>query len=158
MEIDRDSAGVRIPPPFVFIGGLAAGLVLDRFLIFDLGIPLGNWLEHSIGWVALVAGAAIILTAIGLFRKAGTNPEPWKPSTALVTDGVYRWTRNPMYLGMALVYLGIAFLCDSVMALLVLVPVVFWITRQVIEREEAYMTAKFGDEYRAYRDRTGRWF
>lgn len=158
MEIDRDSAGVKFPPPLVFIGGLAAGLILDHFLIFDIGIPLGGWLENTIGWIAFVAGAAIMLTAIGLFRKAKTNPEPWKPSTALVTDGVYRWTRNPMYLGMALVYLGIAFLCDSLMALVTFVPVFFWITREVIEREEAYMTAKFGDEYRAYRESTGRWF
>lgn len=158
MQIDRDSAGVKIPPPLVFIGGLAVGLVLDQFLIFKIGIPLGGWLENMVGWVAFVAGAAIMLTAIGLFRKAKTNPEPWKPSTALVTDGVYRWTRNPMYLGMGLIYLGIAFFCDSLMALLLFAPVIFWITREVIEREEAYMTAKFGDEYRAYRERTGRWF
>lgn len=158
MAIDRDSAGVKIPPPLAFGGTLAVGLALDKFLIWNIGIPLGGWLENLVGWVAMLAGFAILMTAIGLFRKAGTDPQPWTATTALVTDGVYRWTRNPMYLGMALIYLGIAFLWDSLMALILFVPLVVWITREVIEREEVYMTAKFGDAYLAYRERTNRWF
>ncbi|MEI9849700.1 MAG: isoprenylcysteine carboxylmethyltransferase family protein [Sphingomonas sp.] len=157
MDIDKNSAGVRFPPPLVYIGALLAGLALER-LIGRPGIPLfGNYLEHTLGWLAVAAGLAIMLTAIGLFRKAETERMPWKPATALVTDGVYRWTRNPMYLGMALVYAGIALLLDSLVTLLLLIPLVFVIQKEVIEREERYMEARFGDAYRAYKASARRW-
>jgi protein-S-isoprenylcysteine O-methyltransferase Ste14 len=158
MDVDQDSAGVKFPPPIVFGGTLIAGLVIDHLMWWHLGIPLGNYLRRVLGSVAAVAGFAILLTAIGLFNKAGTEHRPWKTSTQFVTDGVYRWTRNPMYLGMALIYAGIAILCDSLITLLMLIPVIFWITREVIEREEAYLTIKFGEPYRAYRAQTRRWF
>lgn len=156
MDIDQDSAGIRFPPPVAFVGTLVAGLLLERVLGRP-GIPLGNYLEHTAGWLALVAGFAIMLTAVGLFRKSGTDPKPWKTATALVTDGVYRWTRNPMYLGMALAYAGIALLLDSLVTLLLLIPLVFVIQKEVIEREERYMEAKFGDAYRAYKQSARRW-
>jgi len=158
MDIDADSAGVRVPPPLAYLGTLLAGLAIDRFSFWHMGIPLPHWIERTVWGLALAGGFAIMLTAVGLFKKANTEARPWKTSTALVTDGVYRWTRNPMYLGMALIYLGFAVCADSLVSLLLLVPLIFWITRNVIEREEAYMTAKFGDEYRAYRERVGRWF
>ena len=151
MDIDQDSPGVSFPPPFVFIGTLLVGLAIDRFSWLPIRFPLGEMVERGVGWLAIVAGAGIILTAMGLFRKAGTRPEPWKPTTGIVTDGVYGWTRNPMYLGMALIYAGIALLFDSVIALALLVPAVLVIQRQVIEREEAYLEGKFGEPYRSYK-------
>jgi protein-S-isoprenylcysteine O-methyltransferase Ste14 len=158
MQIERDSAGVRFPPPLAFLGTLAAGWLIGR-LLGQPGIPLYSWsLQRGLGWVALVAGFAIMLTAAGLFRKAGTETRPWKTSTALITEGVYRWTRNPMYLGMALIYAGAAMILDSLVALLLLIPLVYVIQREVIEREEAYMAARFGDAYRAYKDQVRRWF
>ena len=75
----------------------------------------------------------------------------------IVTEGVYRWTRNPMYLGMALIYLGFALLLDSLVALILIFPLVFVIQKEVIEREERYMEAKFGDAYRDYKARVRRW-
>jgi protein-S-isoprenylcysteine O-methyltransferase Ste14 len=158
IEIDSDSAGVKVPPPLAFIGTLVLGLAIDSFSWWKLEIPLGHWLERMVAGLALVAGFAIMMTAVGLFRKAGTDPKPWKPVTAFVTDGVYRWTRNPMYLGMALIYLGLAVFFDSLVTLLLLVPLFFWITREVIEKEEAYMAAKFGEPYLAYKASTRRWF
>ena len=158
MEADTDSAGVTVPPPLVFIGTLVAGLVLDHFSWWHFGLPIGRYLHRLLGWTGMVAGFAILMTAIGLFKKAGTDPKPWKTPTAFVTDGVYRWTRNPMYLGMALIYAGLAILNDSLITLLLLVPVVFWITRNVIEREEAYMSARFGAPYLAYKTSVRRWF
>ncbi|MES2445110.1 MAG: isoprenylcysteine carboxylmethyltransferase family protein [Pseudomonadota bacterium] len=158
MDIDQDSAGVKFPPPLAFAGTLIAGLVIDRFMWWHLEIPLGHWLERSLGWIGIVAGFGIMMTAFGLFKRAGTDPKPWKTPTAFVTDGVYRWTRNPMYLGMALIYAGIAILCDSLITLLLLAPLVLYIQREVIEREEAYLAVKFGEPYRAYKAGTRRWF
>ena len=107
--------------------------------------------------VVLAAGLIIGLLAAGLFRRAGTDVKPWRSSTALVTDGPYRWTRNPMYLGMCLVYVGLAIAADSLAALLLLIPVLIIIQTQVIAREERYLEGKFGDEFRAYTARVRRW-
>ena len=158
MDIDKDSAGVNIPPPLAFAGTFVLGMVIDRLSWWKLEIPLGHWLERMIAGLALVAGFGIMMTAVGLFKKAGTETKPWKPASAVVTDGVYRWTRNPMYLGMGLIYLGLAVFFDSLITLLLLVPLFVWITRNVIEKEEAYMAAKFGEPYLAYKAATRRWF
>jgi len=84
--------------------------------------------------------------------------KPWKASSAFVTEGVYRWTRNPMYLGMALAYAGAALLLDSLVALLLLIPLVFVIQKEVIAREEAYLEDRFGERYRRYKADVRRWF
>ncbi len=153
MKVEQDSPGVGFPPPLAFAGTLVAGLAMGGW-----GIPLGSKLEHLLGWLALVAGGSILLTAIGLFRRAGTNPQPWKSTSRIVTTGVYRWTRNPMYLSMALIYVGIALLNDSAVCLVLLVPLLFVIQRQVIEREEAYLEARFGRPYLDYKASARRWF
>ena len=158
MDVDQDSAGVKFPPPLAFAGTLLAGLVIDHFMWWRLEIPLGHYLERSLGWIGIVAGFGIMMTAVGLFRNAGTETKPWKTPSAFVTEGVYRWTRNPMYLGMALIYAGAAMILDSLVALLLLIPLVYVIQREVIEREEAYMAARFGDAYRTYKDQVRRWF
>lgn len=158
MTSETNSANIRIWPPAAFLIAIAIGFVIDKISWWHVGIPLGHWLERRLGWVAVVAGLAIMMTALGLFKKAGTSPEPWKQVSALVTDGVYRWTRNPMYLGMALMQIGVALLYDSLVTLLLIIPVIFWITRNVIEKEEAFMAARFGAEYDAYRTKVGRWF
>jgi protein-S-isoprenylcysteine O-methyltransferase Ste14 len=148
MKADSDSAHVTFPPPFVYIGFLLIGLVADRFLPWSIGLPAP---------VRGVAAAVPLLAASGMFRKAGTDIKPWKTATALVGEGVYGYTRNPMYLGMALAYVGLALACASVGALILLPVVIFVIRSQVIAREERYLEAKFGDAYRAYQHRVRRW-
>jgi len=158
MDADLDSAGVKFPPPFAFVGTLIVGLAIDQFMWWHLSIPIGHSLRRMIGWIAVVAGFAILLTAVGLFKKANTATRPWKTPSHFVTDGVYRWTRNPMYLGMVLAYAGVAILCNSLVTLLLLAPLFVWITREVIEREEAYLAVKFGAPYLSYKAATRRWF
>jgi protein-S-isoprenylcysteine O-methyltransferase Ste14 len=157
MEIDRNSAGVAFPPPLVFAGALLLGIGLGRH-IGDPGIPLlSRGTLHGTGLLALLLGLGILFSATGLFARVRTDPRPWKAAEALVTDGVYRWTRNPMYLGMALIHAGIALWLDSLAGLLALVPVVAAIQRWAIAPEEAYLAARFGDAYGAYRARVRRW-
>ncbi|NYT43013.1 isoprenylcysteine carboxylmethyltransferase family protein [Sphingomonas sp. R-74633] len=143
-------------PPAAFVGTLVVGLALGRFM-GSPDLPLSNSTERGIGWLAVILGIGIVFSAIGLFRSAGTDTRPWKRSTAFVTDGVYRWSRNPMYFGMALTYAGVAVWLDSLVALLLLIPLVFVIQREVIEREEAYLAAKFGAPYLAYKSSVRRW-
>ena len=163
VQIDQDSPRVRIPPPIVYLGALLLGIAVDKLLgtrsgLARLqGVGLGAEVRVWIAVAVLAAGLIIGLLAAGLFHRAGTDVKPWRSSTALVTDGPYRWTRNPMYLGMTLVYVGLALAADSPAALLLFIPVLFVIQTQVIAREERYLEGKFGDEFRAYRARVRRW-
>lgn len=161
----RDTPGVIAPPPLIFLGFLLAGWALSR-LVGDPGLNLGPALAaagfgpDAPRWLALglvVAGLAVDMAAAGAFRRLGTRPEPWKPSTALAVDGLYRFSRNPMYLGFALIYAGFAVGMDSLAALVLLLPCMVTIDLFVVRREETYLAAKFGADYDAYRRRARRW-
>lgn len=104
-----------------------------------------------------VPGLGLTLWSLWLFLRARTSPLPMRPATALVRSGPYRWTRNPMYLGMLLLYLGVALLFDVTWALLLSPAVVFLVGRLVIRREEKYLEATFGEEYRRYMGEVRRW-
>jgi protein-S-isoprenylcysteine O-methyltransferase Ste14 len=90
-------------------------------------------------------------------RRGGTPAEPWKESTALATEGPYRLSRNPIYLGYAVAYAGIAVAMDSLIALTLLIPCMVVIDRFVVLREEQYLSRKFGAAYDAYRSKVRRW-
>ena len=156
MAVEPDSAGVRFPPPFVYVGALLLGLAAARFVTLrSFGI---DWrLLVETGTLLFVAGAALMIAAAGLFRRLGTNIPPALPTTVIATTGPYRWTRNPMYLGMALVYAGLAIGFDAPIALALLPLVLVAIQTQVIAREERYLEAKFGDDYRRYKAEVRRW-
>ncbi len=156
MQIEDDSPKVKVPPPLVFLVALVGGIGLEH----ALG---GPWLDIALALrvpaavLLFCAGIAIILRAANLFRDAGTNIEPWRTSTAIVSSGPYRWSRNPIYLAMAVIHLGLAPGFGSLIALLLLPIVLIVIQTQVIAREERYLEAKFGDAYRDYMARVRRW-
>lgn len=155
-DAEKDHAGVIIPPPLIFVGVLAAALAIDLFAGGPgLGVPY--MLRYAAGGALFAAGLLLILTAASGFRSAGTEVRPWKASTALVTSGLYRFSRNPMYLGMALIYAGLSLFADSVIALACIVPLLAIITYGVIKREEHYLEVKFGEEYRRYKSKVRRW-
>ncbi|MBA4049317.1 MAG: isoprenylcysteine carboxyl methyltransferase [Sphingomonas sp.] len=148
---DRGAA-ISFPPPLVYLGLWLAGLAIERFVTLPrLGLP---W---PLGAGLAAAGLALIAAAIGLFRRRGENPEPWTPTNAIVDTGIYGWTRNPMYMGMAIVHLGLALAFDSVAALTLLPVAMAIIQTQVIAREEAYLREKFGTAYTDYCGRVRRW-
>ncbi len=149
-----DNAGVVVPPPIVYALGFGLGYALDRLRPAHVGMRGGRLL---LGWILAGAGVALAASAIALFRRASTSPVPNQPTTALVAQGPYRFTRNPMYVGLAALYAGVALLANSWWPLVVL-PVVLMVIRwRVIAREEAYLERKFGDAYRAYTTRVRRW-
>lgn len=156
-ESDKETAGVIAPPPLIFVSILAVGLAID-FLMYRLptGLPL---LPRGLAGAVLAGLSIFIVLAAWLrFRRAGTPVEPWRTSTALVTDGIYGWTRNPMYLAMALLYLAIALAVDSLVTMLLLIPLLVLLHYGVIRREERYLERTFGEAYDSYRQRVRRWF
>jgi protein-S-isoprenylcysteine O-methyltransferase Ste14 len=150
----RDVPGVIAPPPLIYLAGLAAGLVLEALLP---SASLPGLLRWPLGIVLVVVGLALALSFERAFRRAGTAVEPWKPTTAIVTSGPYRFTRNPAYVGMALAYAGIAILAGALWPFVTLVPTLVVLDRAVIAREERYLARKFGDEYLRYKARVRRW-
>lgn len=160
-DAKQDSAGVVVPPPVMYALGFAVGYAIDRWApvaLFGAGTPGAAALWRKvIAWVLIVAAGWLMVSAILLFRDAGTSPIPHKPVTALVVHGPYRFTRNPMYLGFAVLYLGVTLLVNSLWPLVLLPIVLGIIHRWVIVREEAYLTRAFGDDYRAYQARVRRW-
>jgi protein-S-isoprenylcysteine O-methyltransferase Ste14 len=150
------TAGVIAPPPLIFLSGLALGVMLD----WATGLtPLPIAAPYAIGFAVVLglAGALLIAAALRLFARAGTPPEPWKPTAALATDGVYRITRNPMYLGMALLLLAFAIGLRSSGTLLLWPLIILVVDRFVIAREERYLDSLFGQPYVVYRARVRRW-
>jgi protein-S-isoprenylcysteine O-methyltransferase Ste14 len=154
---EQDHAGVRVPPPKLFLSGLALGFLLEWLWPlgwFDTVPAVPRW---AAGAVLTGAGVALMASAMSLFKKAGTAIPPWEPTTALVTTGVYRFSRNPIYLSAVMIYVGLAVLFARGWALLLLVPVLVILQMAVIRREEAYLERRFGDPYRQYRARVRRW-
>ena len=150
----QDKAGVVAPPPLIFLTGLALGFVLEA-LLPSADVPAA--VRWPLGVALVVAGGALALSFLRAFQRAQTAVEPWKPTTAIVTSGPYRITRNPGYLGMALTYAGIAVLASALWPLLTLLPTLVVVDRGVIAREERYLLGKFRAEYGAYRMRVRRW-
>lgn len=152
---DEDSAKVTFPPPFIYLGVLVLGLLADWLL--GLSLPLEQPVRFAALGMLAVLGLAIGLPAQARFSRAGTDVKPWKTTSAIVREGVFRFTRNPMYLGMALLYLGLALGFASVAALVLFPVLVAVIQTGVIAREERYLEAKFGDDYRSYKAAVRRW-
>lgn len=151
---ERDNPGVIAPPPLIYAAALAAGLLVNR----RRPIPfLPRSLARPLGLSAIAGGASILFSGLRAMRRAGTNVDPYKPATAIVTEGPYRFTRNPLYVGLTLIYTGIAALANALPAVLLLPAVLHVMRRGVIEREERYLERKFGDEYLQYKNRTRRW-
>ena len=156
-EVDKDTSGVRIFPPFIYAGLFALGYAVHRF------VPVHLWPDgpppaaRAVAWILLLVWLGLSGSAVFLFRRAGTTPNPTQPTTAIVLHGPFRFTRNPMYVSLVALYVSLTLFVNSVWPLILLPAVVLLIQREVIAREEAYLEAKFGDEYRAYKARVRRW-
>jgi protein-S-isoprenylcysteine O-methyltransferase Ste14 len=144
---------VIAPPPLIYLGFLALGFVLEAVLP---GADLPGWLRW-LGAVAILAGLALLISFEQAFKRAGTDANPYRPSSALATDGPYRFSRNPGYLAMAITFIGIALAAGAPWALVMLIPAALLIGYGVIAREERYLEDRFGEKYTSYKRTTRRW-
>jgi protein-S-isoprenylcysteine O-methyltransferase Ste14 len=152
MADTRDTAGVIAPPPLLALGAVVLGLLLDHLApAYVLTLLLSLDARIILGVELMVAGLALVIMARRSFLTAGTNVEPWKPSTTVVATGVFAWLRNPMYVGGTAALIGLAILLASDWMVVTTVVMVLVLHFGVVLREERYLEVKFGDAYRNYK-------
>jgi protein-S-isoprenylcysteine O-methyltransferase Ste14 len=155
---DGETARVIAPPPLLALAAIVFGLLLDGlFPAYVLTVLLPFNERLPIGAVLIALGLALVVAANLSFRKAGTHPEPWKPSTALATHGIFRFVRNPMYVGGTVALIGLAIVLASDWMIVTTIAMAVILHFGVVKREERYLEARFGDAYRRYRDRVPRY-
>jgi protein-S-isoprenylcysteine O-methyltransferase Ste14 len=155
MNDTPETAQVLIRPPLAWALAVIAGLVFDWLAplpFLAAGAAVG-WL----GALVFVLALALAAWAVVTMTRAGSNVPTNRPTTAIVEDGPYRFTRNPIYLAMFGGLIGLAIAFDTLWLLVMLVPFALIIRYGVVAREEAYLERKFGDVYRGYRLRVRRW-
>ncbi|CAH2409095.1 methyltransferase family protein [Mesorhizobium escarrei] len=152
---DSGTAGVIARPPLLFLAAFLIGFVLDRLL--RLPFPRYGLVTWILGGSLIVIGFALFAAGIRNFMRAETPVPTNEPTRVLVTTGIHGWTRNPIYLGMFLIYGGIGVAAQNIWILVLTLPLAILIRYGVVAREEAYLERRFGDAYRDYRQRVRRW-
>jgi protein-S-isoprenylcysteine O-methyltransferase Ste14 len=149
-----DKPGVIAFPPALYGVTLAIGVALSfffpvSFLPLSISLPLAALVLMAAGWFST--------SAFRTMTRAQTAIDPEKPATAIVSDGAFRFSRNPLYLSLTLLYIGISLLLNAVWAFALLLPLLAVVQIGVIQREEIYLERKFGDEYLRYKAQVRRW-
>ena len=160
LSADTGTAGAVARPPLLFLGALLLGFALDHLLRLPFPVPrvgMAHWISAFNAGVLIVMGIAAFAVGIRNFSRAATPVQGTRPTRALVTTGIHGWSRNPIYLGMLLIYGGIGLVVRSPWILILAAPVAITIHYGVIAREEAYLERRFGDAYREYQARVSRW-
>ena len=142
-------ANVRFPPPLVFLGGILLGVAFDYF-VKPAPVPVGRTISVIGGLLVLVAGLGFIASARIHFTRTGQSPVPWRPSPTLILNGPYRFTRNPMYIGVTLVELGLGLALNNLWISLFAVPALLTVHFIAVLPEERYLSEKFGESYKVY--------
>lgn len=150
--MSNDHAKVIVLPPLPYVLTVVLGILFQLFLE-PLRLFPETWIGHALGWPMVVAAMLLIIWARQTMSRAGESPNVYKPTGAIVSTGTYAFTRNPMYLSMTLLYVGIAVIVNTAWPLLLLPAVLMLIQYGVIKREERYLQDKFGPEYQRYRTR-----
>ncbi|WP_425403186.1 methyltransferase family protein [Hwanghaeella sp.] len=151
---EPDHAGVRVPPPLIFLAFLGLGLWIDSPWLD------GEWASTAAmvtGGSLLAVGIVLVIIAGADHFAVGTHVEPWKPTSAIVTSGIYSHSRNPMYLGMAIGQIGVAVAAASLAGAVAVILSMTVVQYYVIRREERYLEAKFGEAYLDYKRKVRRW-
>jgi protein-S-isoprenylcysteine O-methyltransferase Ste14 len=149
--------GVRFPPPTLFVAGFLIGLALDRW---TFSLRLGGISRSALvvtGWLLITVGGVLLLWAMLTFARAKTAILPSRSARTIVATGPFRYSRNPMYVGLSAIYVGLSLLMGMAWPLVLLPLVLLSLYALVVRREEHYLGHAFGDEYAAYRSRVRRW-
>ena len=149
-----DNPGILVPPPLIYLLPLLSGLWLDRRVRVTF-LPRG--VARIIGWPLVGGAVALSGWSVQTLRSADTTTRPDKPASRVVRHGPFGYSRNPIYVSFAMLYLGIAVLRNALWAVLLLPLALYVIQREVIGREERYLERTFGEEYLDYKAKVRRW-
>ena len=153
-ESTNDNAGVIAFPPALYAGTLLLGLIFS--FIFPMAF-LPRVAALIFGIITAICAALLAVSAFRTMNRAQTGINPSLPTTTIVSDGVFGFSRNPIYLSLTLLYVGIALIFNAFWALLLLLPLLVVVQNGIIKREENYLERKFGAEYSSYKTRVRRW-
>ena len=160
-KLHRDAASVspimRVPPPWLFILIYLVGVALQRVLPLGIRSPELASTVRLAGFVLILAGIAFAASALGIFKKSKTTTVPFETPSTLVISGPYRFTRNPMYVGLTLTYLGVAGTRSEIWPVIVLPLMLAYVNFVVIPFEERNLLGVFGESYQQYRAKVRRW-
>lgn len=154
---DTGTAGVIARPPLLFLGTLLLGITSDHLLPFPFAAQEAELIHWIIASFLILIGLALAAAGIRDFFRAGTPVPTNEPTRALVTTGIHGWSRNPIYVGMFLIFGGIGVAARSQWILILTLPLAIMIRYGVVAREEAYLERRFGAAYRDYKSRVRRW-
>jgi protein-S-isoprenylcysteine O-methyltransferase Ste14 len=153
----RRGPGVRFPPPVLFAGGFLIAWLLDLWLPFRIDGAGPSRVETGVGVFMLAVGLALMFSGLGTFVRQRTAVIPHRPARVLVRTGPYRFTRNPMYLGLTWGYVGLSLTTNWAWPIALLPAVLIALTTLVIRREEHYLREAFGAAYDDYCRQVRRW-
>ncbi|MEH6443247.1 MAG: isoprenylcysteine carboxylmethyltransferase family protein [Oceanospirillaceae bacterium] len=155
MNEDKKGAGVKFPPPLIFVILMGLAIALNRYYPQPLA-PAFTFLKYT-ALISFLIGGAIAISAVLGLHFSRTSIEPWKPTSCIVNKGIFAYTRNPIYLSFILVGISVACYINSLWVLISLMPATFLLLVFVISKEEQYLLKKFGDEYTEYCNQVRRW-
>ena len=148
---------VHFPPPTLFVMAVLCGSAIESAVTVPLSTVLVVPTQMMLGWSAIIPGTALLVWALATFTKVNTAIYPNQPARELVAHGPYRFSRNPMYVALTAMTLGVGLMADNLWMLMLLPVVLVVLTKFVIQREENYLADAFGKSYRAYQTRVRRW-
>lgn len=153
-ENDITGASVKFPPPFVFLISMIVAFGVQHFRPIDIGNSLGF---KFVGLVVVILGISIVIFIRRSFHRVETNIEPWKPTNKIISTGFYAYSRNPIYIALCLVSIGLGILFNSFWILISFIPSIVIVYYIAIKKEEVYLEKKFGEEYNLYKKKVRRW-
>ncbi len=153
---EKDGAAVRLPPPLVYLVAVIIGGLLNKSAFpISLELALGVRVVATIAVAAL--GLGFMIGAVKLFKHTGQDPKPWQPTPEIISTGIYRYTRNPMYVALALLQIAIGLGLANGWVIVLVFPVLIIVDITAIRPEEAYLERKFGAAYTEYKNVVRRW-
>ena len=153
--MSKSETGIHIIPPLVFLATFVLAWLVHWLFPLGLGLPMAlRWL---LGAILILGPLAVIPHLFTLFRRAGSEYDIRKVPKGLVTEGLFRWSRNPGYVALIVLGVGVAILFDNLWVLLLIVPATIIVRREVVLKEEALLEREFGEKYRRYKSRVRRW-
>jgi protein-S-isoprenylcysteine O-methyltransferase Ste14 len=151
---DKRGPGLKFPPPLLPLALIGSAYLADIYLPLPINEYPALWLT---GLVVVIAAMCLAAIALLQFLRAKTHVEPWQPTTFIIQSGLFRYSRNPIYLSFCCATLGCGLMLNSWWVIAAVLPLGYLLQQLVIRHEETYLQQKFGDTYLAYQRRARRW-